>query len=107
MRGCLLPTDCERSGSINADRARQRLAARSPRVIGVSARRHARDCEYTFLVRDRKERRVNRHDVGSHVRMDIAEETRETWLIEDDPLDAAGRIHPEIEFLPVAKREHV
>ena len=39
--------------------------------------------------------------------MDIAEEARETWLIEDDPLHAARRIHPEIEFLPVAKRENV
>jgi hypothetical protein len=76
-------------------------------VIRVSAGRNAGNRERALIVRQGEVRRIDRHDVGGHIRMNIAEQARETWLIENGPLDHPFGIHAEIEFLAIAEGEDV
>ena len=85
----------------------QLVAARPPRVVGVRAGRHAAHGEDPAFVGGGEVGTVHRHDVGGHVRVDVAVEAVHRRPIERDALGGAGGIETQVEPLAVVEREHV
>src|SRR6185436_2318016 len=94
---CSWPADVERA-AVRGQGAGQVRPAGTPRVIREAPSGDQRNGKRSAIVRDAEVRAVDGEHVGGHIRVNIAEDSTEPWLVEHHRLLNAHRIETKVEF---------